>query len=236
MGEIGFCSPDVQEIATLDHRQPDRVCVDFGATMCSGIAASTLHRFRHAVLGDDGHRVRVNEPFPMLGEIDEPLRQALGIDVVGLMPRRTMFGYENRDWRPFTLLNATEVEVLAGFLVTEADSGDLLIHPEGDRSAPPSGRMSRGGYYFDAIVRQQPLDESRLDPADNLQEFAPLSDEQVARDTPRRAVGCSVVLLLEDEGKLIEETAYHEPTGRIMPRARRRNTVNPRIWYRRKPF
>ena len=56
-----------------------------------------------------------------------------------------------------------------------------------------------------------------------------------ARDTPRRAVGCSVVLLPEDEAKLTEEITYHETTGRIMPRASRRNTVNPRIPYRRKP-
>ena len=58
--------------------------------------------------------------------------------------------------------------------------------------------------------------------------------EWVARDTPRRAVGCSVVLLPEDEAKLTEEIAYHEATGRIMPRARRQNTVNPRIRYRHK--
>ncbi len=55
--------------------------------------------------------------------------------------------------------------------------------------------------------------------------------EWVAQDAPRRAVGCSVVLLPEDEGKLMEEIAYHEATGRIMPRARRQNTVNPRIPY-----
>jgi len=59
--------------------------------------------------------------------------------------------------------------------------------------------------------------------------------EWVARDRPRRAVGCSVVLLPEDEAELTEEIAYHEATGRIMPRARRQNTVNPRIPYRRKP-
>ena len=59
--------------------------------------------------------------------------------------------------------------------------------------------------------------------------------EWVARDTPRRAVGCSVILLPESEEKLLEEIAYHEATGRIMPRARRQNTVNPRIPYRKKP-
>ena len=59
--------------------------------------------------------------------------------------------------------------------------------------------------------------------------------EWVARDTPRRAVGCSVVLLPEDEAKLTEEITYHETTGRIMPRARWQNTVNPRIPCRKKP-
>jgi len=54
----------------------------------------------------------------------------------------------------------------------------------------------------------------------------------VARDTPRRAVGCSVIVLPEDEESLMEEIAYLEGKGRIMPRARRQNTVNPRIPYR----
>jgi hypothetical protein len=59
--------------------------------------------------------------------------------------------------------------------------------------------------------------------------------EWVARGTPRRAVGGSIVLLPEDAAKLAEEIAYHETTGRIMPRARRQNTVNPHIPYRKKP-
>lgn len=56
--------------------------------------------------------------------------------------------------------------------------------------------------------------------------------EWVARDTPRRAVGCSVVLLPEDEGKLMEEISHYEASVRIMPRARRQNTVNPRLRFR----
>ena len=59
--------------------------------------------------------------------------------------------------------------------------------------------------------------------------------EWMARDTPRRAVGCSVILLPEDDAKLTDEIAYHATTGHIMPRARRRNTLSPRIPYRRKP-
>jgi len=40
--------------------------------------------------------------------------------------------------------------------------------------------MPKGGFYFDSIVRQPPIDESRLDPADNLEEFRPVSDDDVA--------------------------------------------------------
>jgi len=40
--------------------------------------------------------------------------------------------------------------------------------------------MPNGGFYFDSIVRQDPIDESRLDPADNLEEFQPISDEDLA--------------------------------------------------------
>jgi hypothetical protein len=43
--------------------------------------------------------------------------------------------------------------------------------------APPSGRMPKGGYYFDTIVRQEPIDEERLRVEDNLQEFGPISSE-----------------------------------------------------------
>jgi uroporphyrinogen-III decarboxylase len=35
--------------------------------------------------------------------------------------------------------------------------------------------MPKGGFFFDTIVRQEPIDENRLDPADNLEEFAPVS-------------------------------------------------------------
>jgi hypothetical protein len=40
--------------------------------------------------------------------------------------------------------------------------------------------MPAGGYYFDTIVRQPPIDEAHLDPADNLEEFGPISDADLA--------------------------------------------------------
>lgn len=186
--------------AALDHRTPDCVPVDFGATAVTGIHAAALHRLRRALLGERPEPVRVIEPYQMLGEVDADMRAAMGVDVVGLQPRRTMFGFENTGWKPFTLFDGTEVLVPAGFNVSVNDEGDLLMHPEGDRTAPPSGRMPNGGYFFDAIIRQPPIDEDRLDPADNLEEFAPLSDDDLAwyerRIAELEATGCGVILVM----------------------------------------
>lgn len=162
--------------ATLRHEQPDRVCVDFGGTAVTGMHVSIVARLRHRLLGDPAYRVKVVEPYQMLGEIDDELREALGIDVVGSWAPRGMFGFANTDWKPFTLFDGTEVLVPGGFEVTVDEKKDLLIYPEGDRSVPACARMPYGGHFFDAISRQRPIVEEELDPADNLEEFSPLSD------------------------------------------------------------
>ena len=190
--------------AALNHKQPDRVCVDLGATPVTSIAASALSRFRRRVLGDSGYRVKVTEPFQMLGEVDDALREAIGIDVVGVWGRRTFFGFENRDWKPLTLFDGTPVLVPGQFNITMETNGDWLIYPEGDTTAPPSGRMPKDGFYFDAIIRQAPIDDSRLDPADNLEEFAPLTDQDVQDFVHRAdcaaASDCGVIMSLPGTG------------------------------------
>jgi hypothetical protein len=150
--------------------------VDFGSTAVTGMAASIVSKLRRKILGDPEYRVKVVEPYQMLGEIDDELREALGIDVMGVSAPKTMFGFANRGWKPFTLFDGTEVLVPEDFRVTVDDQRNLLIYPEGDTSVPPSGRMPEGGYFFDAIPRQEPVVEETLDPAANLEEFSLLKD------------------------------------------------------------
>ncbi len=174
--------------AVLNHREPDRACVDFGATFVTGMHVAAVDRLRRAVVGDAGWRVKVCEPYQMLGEVDDDLRAALGIDVIGVLPRKTIFGIECADWKPFVLFDGTEVLVPGAFNTTvDPASGDLMIYPEGDTSAPPSGRMPKGGYFFDSIVRQPPIDDDRLNVEDNLEEFGPLSDADIAYYRGKRA-------------------------------------------------
>jgi hypothetical protein len=165
--------------ATLNHQPADRLCVDFGAGFQTGICAGAVHRLRQAALGQPDFRVKIIESYQMLGEIDEELRQALGLDVVGVHGPGTMFGFKNEGWKSFTMFDGTPVLVPEKFNVTPAENGGWLIYPEGDTSAPPCAWMPKGSYFFDALNRQQPLDESELDPADNCEEMGVVGEEEV---------------------------------------------------------
>jgi hypothetical protein len=164
----------------LNHEEPDRLPLDLGASAVTGMHVSSVYALRQALgLDSPGTPVKVVEPYQMLGEIAPDLMEALGVDVVGLGGPRTMFGFKNENWKPWTLFDGTPVLVPEGFNTEPEPNGDLLMYPEGDRSAPPSGRMPKNGYFFDTIVRQEPIDDDKLDVEDNLEEFGPISDEDL---------------------------------------------------------
>ena len=82
-------------VETLAHRQPDRVPIDFGGTAVTGVHVSCVAALRD-YFGLPKCPVAVHEPFQMLGRLEEDLKQAMGIDVEGVFPRNTMFGFPNR--------------------------------------------------------------------------------------------------------------------------------------------
>lgn len=175
--------------AALRHEETDSIPLDMGSTGITGIAASTLSKLRLALgLDKAGDRVKVIEPYQLLGEVTDDLREALGIDTVGASGSGTIFGFENRDWKEWELPDGTPVLVPGAFNTEPEENGDVLMYPQGDKSAPASGRLPAGGYYFDAIVRQDPIVEAELDARDNLEEFTLIDNEgveQIARDVER---------------------------------------------------
>ncbi|MEK7413310.1 MAG: uroporphyrinogen decarboxylase family protein [Planctomycetota bacterium] len=161
--------------AALAHQQPDRTPIDLGSTAVTGMHVSVVAQVRDA-LGLNAGPVKVLDPYQMLGEIADDLKDALGIDTVGVTPRTNMFGFANTGWTPWQTPWGQDVLVPAGFVTSTAADGSLLMHPCGDRSAAPSAHLPTGGYFWDSIVRQQPIDEDHLNPEDNCEEFVPLSD------------------------------------------------------------
>jgi len=164
----------------LDHKEADCVPLDLGGSVVSGMHVDSVYRLRQGLgLDEPGTPVKLIEPCQMLGEISPDLIEALGVDVVPLTGTRTVFGFESQDWKPWTTFQGTPVLVPEGFNTVPEPDGDVLMYPEGDRSAPASGRMPAGGYYFDAIIRQPPLDEGELNVEDNLEEFGPITDAEL---------------------------------------------------------
>ncbi|MHC4912322.1 MAG: uroporphyrinogen decarboxylase family protein [Planctomycetota bacterium] len=167
-------------LRALEHKEVDRVPVDLGGTPFSGAQVSVVAKLREAIgLDKSGEPVKVIEPYQMLGEVGADLREALGIDVVNLPGPRDFLGFKNAGWKRWRTFDGTDV-LVAGEFNTEPDAdGAILQYPEGDKSVPASAKMPKGGFYFDAIIRQEPIDEAKLNPADNLEEFGPVSDEDL---------------------------------------------------------
>ncbi len=165
-------------LAALRHEEPDHVPIDFGGTGVTGVHVSCVAGLRD-YYGLEKRPVKVHEPYQMLGMIDEDLKLAMGIDVEGAYSHKTMFGFPNTRWKEWRTPDGLEVLVSEGFVTTIDEAGDTLIYPEGDITAPPSGRMPRDGYFFDCIIRQEPIDEENLNPDDNLEEFGPITDDEL---------------------------------------------------------
>jgi uroporphyrinogen-III decarboxylase len=171
-------SPHERIRAALEHRQPDKVPVDFGASAVTGIHASTVYKLRRAYNLPE-HPIKVVDCYQILGEVEEDLREKIGGDCVQILPYTNLFGFRNAGWKPWTLFDGTPVLVPGDFNTTSDPKGGFYQYPQGDRSVQPSGYMPNGGHYFDAVIRQQPFDEDDPSVEDNLEEFGPISDAEL---------------------------------------------------------
>jgi hypothetical protein len=141
----------------------------------------SVYRLRQALeLDPPGTPVKIVEPFQLLGEIKNDLLDALGVDVVSLAPLTTIFGFRNEHWKPWSTFAGTPALVPEGFNTQPESNGDILLYPCGDKSVPPCARMPVGGLYFDALTRQDPIDDDCLRAEENLEEFTPISAEDLA--------------------------------------------------------
>lgn len=167
-------------ILALNHQEPDKVPLDLGGSPTTGMHVSTVYALRQALKLDPiGIPVKVIEPFQMLGEIAPDLCEALGVDVVGLSSKMTMFGFKNEDWKTWKLFDGTPV-LVPGKFNTEPDAdGNIQQYPQGDRSSSPCTRMPKEGFYFDAIDKQPSIDWKKINVEDNLEEFGPISAEDL---------------------------------------------------------
>ena len=160
----------------LNH-QPGQIPLDIGSTAVTGMHVTCVEAMRD-YYGLEKRPVKAYEPYQMLGYLDGDLLDAMGVDTIGVTPKSTMFGFANENWKEWRSPWGQELLVGGDFNV-KYEGKTLYIFPEGDMNVAPSGHMPEGGYFFDTIIRQEPIDEDNLNPEDNLEEFGPISNEDL---------------------------------------------------------
>jgi len=161
----------------LQHKA-GQVPVDFGSTAVTGIHALAVGKLRD-YFGLEKRPVKVWEPYQFLGEVEDDLKEAMGIDTIGITPRNTIFGFPNEHWKEFKTPWGQIALVSEHFKTTPSPDNGLFIYPAGDTTVPPSGHLPKTGFFFDTIIRQEPIDDAKLNVEDNLEEFQPISGEDL---------------------------------------------------------
>ena len=128
-------------LAAINHQQPDRIPIDFGATGQTGISVCALKRLRD-YLGLPQKDLDVFEIVQMLGVVDEDLRQVMKSDVIGMNHPEDSLGvpYTGKK-KEFTMPDGTKCMVNAGNEWDIKPDGSIEMYPQGDRTAPPSIHM-----------------------------------------------------------------------------------------------
>lgn len=173
--------PRERILTVLNHEEPDRVPLDLGGSAVTGMHVSTVYALRQSLKLDPPETpVKVIEPYQMLGEIGDDLRKILGVDVIELSSRYTMFGFKKERWKPWILpFDGTPVLVPEGFNTEQSETGEIFMYPQGDESVPACAKMPKNGYFFDAVDRQKPIDWKNLKVEDNIEEFQPILNEEL---------------------------------------------------------
>lgn len=149
-------------LAAVEHREPDRVPVDLGATPSSGISAIAYGRLK-GHLGWAGGPLRVYDVVQQLAEPEVAVLDRFGVDVLDI---GRAFNDDNAAWYPVTLADGQPAQYPGWFRPERApDGGWIARSPDGVDIA----HMPAGGTFFDQTcfpyLEGYPADLGGLDEA-----------------------------------------------------------------------
>lgn len=163
----------------INHKEPDYVPMDLCGWTVGTMHVTCMEALRE-YYGLEKKLIKVLEPYTMTAYFEEDLRCAISCDTMAVNGYGTAYGFPHENWKEWDYFGM-KVLVPEGFEVTANEVGGWDIYPQGDRSVSPSGRMPKDGFYFDALIRAEPVEDAdKLDYRDNLEEFAPVTDEALS--------------------------------------------------------
>ena len=134
-------TPRERVLASLNHRQPDRVPIDFSGHRSSGIAAIAYAKLRKA-LGFSEKPIRVYDPIQQLAIVDDDVLDRFHVDTIEL---GRGFSLSEEDWADWTLPDGTPCRMPKWALPERQNGGWVLRAASGRVLA----RMPDGAIYFE---------------------------------------------------------------------------------------
>jgi uroporphyrinogen decarboxylase len=128
-------------LATLDHKEPDRVPVDLGAMRSTGITAAAYGRLKEHLGIRTGH-IDVYDVVQQLAQPEPAILDYWDADVVDL---GRIFLKDDAEWKEFTLPDGQSARIPAYVnFASDGAGGWLALAADGT----PIGAMPKGAYYL----------------------------------------------------------------------------------------
>lgn len=131
-------------LAAIEHREPDRVPLDLGATPSSGISATAYANLK-SHLGLTGGATRIYDVVQQLAQPEDAVLDRFGVDVIDI---GRAFNDRDEDWYDIRLAGGQSAQYPTWFHPrADADGGWTAFNHEGLEIA----RMPSTGHYFDQV-------------------------------------------------------------------------------------
>ncbi len=167
----------------LAHQEADRVPLDIGGTLWTGIHMDEYCELAKAY-SPASLPPMIYEQFQMLARIDEPMRRWLMGDVAVVESPVMTWGLRNEGWKPWTTYRGNTVLMPGDFAPVDGGDGFLYLR---DGQGENLAMINKGGLYFE-----------RCCPVHMRDDFEPMS---------LQAFGESIALYTEEELRTIQREA-----------------------------
>lgn len=162
----------------FEHKQGDKVPVDFGG-MCTSMVNALVVKELRDYFGLEKRPPKINDMSTMTAFIEPDLAEYMGCDIQHLYNFGDTYGHRLDEWKEWEY-KGEAVLIPKNCTINDDGKGGYYVYPEGDDKCAPSGHMPAGSFYFDNLTRTPEFDEDEANPEDNAEDYMPVSEEQIA--------------------------------------------------------
>lgn len=132
-------------LASIDHKELDRIAVDLGSTPSSGISAIAYSNLiRHLKLRNTHNRI-----YDVVQQVTQPEMEVLDFFKIDVLDVGRMFNEKDEYWYEVTLSDGSKGEYPVWFKPIKQDDGSYLAY---SKDGELLAKMPQGATFFDQVL------------------------------------------------------------------------------------